>query len=52
MTAVLACEEKAMLFMEHRMRVVNQQIVIQKVLDQLKINCINDWPKECVITID
>jgi hypothetical protein len=50
--AVSDCQEKAVLFMAHRMRVVNQQVSIQKVLNIMKMNCVNYGTKQCVVTID
>jgi hypothetical protein len=46
------CQENAVIFMGHRMRVINQQVSIQKLLNVMKMNCVSYGTKECVITID
>ena len=50
--ALIGCEEKAMLYMGHRMRVTNQQMSIQKIFDHMKDECVNNGKKLCVITLD
>jgi hypothetical protein len=39
-------QEKALLFMGHRIRVVNQQVFIQKFLNLIKMNCVTYRTKE------
>ena len=51
--AVKGCTEKVTLFMGHRIRVTNQQIEIQKILDSMKDRCLSgEKSNECLITID
>lgn len=50
--AVRDCQDNAVIFMGHIMRVINQQVSIQKLLNVMKTNCVNYGTKECVITID
>lgn len=51
--AVKGCTEKVTLFMGHRIRAINQQIEIQKIMDSMKHRCLcGKKSHECLITID
>lgn len=50
-TALQGAHEKAILFMGHRLRMVNQQVAIEKTLDSMRQNFLHGIT-ECVITID
>jgi hypothetical protein len=50
-TALRGAQEKDILFMGHRLRVVNQRVAIEKTLDSMRQNFLHGIT-ECVITSD
>lgn len=48
-----ACSEKAQLYFGHRLRVINQQLAIKRLLDEMRVSCIeNRAADEALVTLD